>query len=90
MRLPIWRGTRTHQMMNGKTMSNDKQSSIEWLWEIAYNNRKLTVEDWKQAKAMHKEEIMDARTNGRWSCTEKYGEIRTNIQYYNETFGDKK
>jgi flagellar biosynthesis/type III secretory pathway protein FliH len=33
-------------------MSNNKQqTSVEWLWEIAYN-RELTVEDWKQAKEM--------------------------------------
>lgn len=32
-------------------MSNNKQSSVEWLWEIAYN-RELTSEAWKQAKEM--------------------------------------
>ena len=37
-------------------MSNDKQqTAVEWLWEIAYN-RELTVEDWKQAKEMEKEQ----------------------------------
>lgn len=33
MRLPIWRGTRTHQMTNGKTMINEtKQTAVEWLF----------------------------------------------------------
>ena len=41
----------------------------------------------EQAKAMHKEEVMEARRNGSYKATEKYGEKRTNIQYYNETFG---
>ena len=84
-------------------MSNNKQSSVEWLvsqlqkskdWYRVLNEisqmSSARVDIIEKAKAMHKEEIMDARTDGRWSCTEKYGEIRTNIQYYNETFGDKK
>ena len=74
-------------------MSNNKQSSVEWLFSQipgACKSSKGAFDALEKAKAMHKEEIMDARTNGRWSCTEKYGEIRTNIQYYNETFGDKK
>jgi len=41
-----------------------------------------------QAKAMEKEQIMDARRNGSYKATEKYGETRTNIQYYNETYGE--
>ena len=36
-------------------MTNNKQTAVEWLWEIAYN-RELTVEDWKQAKEMEKEQ----------------------------------
>ena len=73
-------------------MSNNKQSSLE-LFAITLYEKGLLIGngDWMQDilnefKAMHKSEIMDARTNGRWSCTEKYGEIRTNIQYYNETY----
>jgi hypothetical protein len=39
-----------------KAMTNNKQqTAVEWLWEIAYN-RDLTVEDWKQAKEMEKEQ----------------------------------
>ena len=77
-------------------MINNKQSSIEYLmqlaWEWNVDTRdgshyiKFPKTAFEQAKAMHKNEIMDARTNGRWVCTEKYGEIRTNIQYYNETY----
>ena len=45
-------------------MSNNKQSSsIDWLWEIAYN-RELTAEAWKQAKAMHKEEVEASYADG--------------------------
>jgi hypothetical protein len=37
-------------------MEKDKQqTAVEWLWEIAYN-RELTVEDWKQAKEMEKQQ----------------------------------
>ena len=68
-------------------MSNNKQSSVEWLWEIAYNNRKLTVEDWKQAKAMHKEEIIDAANKLLYHGTGP-GDTAAE-QYYNETFGGK-
>ena len=40
-------------------MTNDKQqTAVEWLWEIAYN-RELTVEDWKQAKDMQKEQSQE-------------------------------
>ena len=38
--------------------NNKQQTAVEWLWEIAYN-RELTLEDWKQAKEMEKEQ-MDA------------------------------
>ena len=64
-------------------MSNNKQSSVEWLIEH-YTFADLTAESWEmiqqQAKAMHKEEIMNA--NEDLSTTN--GE-----QYYNETFGDE-
>ena len=35
--------------------NNKQQTAVEWLWEIAYN-RELTVEDWKQAKEMEKQQ----------------------------------
>ena len=73
-------------------MSNNKQSSVEQ-FAIALYKKGLLLGDGDLIqtildlhKAMHKDEIMDARTNGRWACTEKYGEVRTNIQYYKETY----
>jgi hypothetical protein len=44
--------------------NNKQQTAVEWLWEIAYN-RELTVEDWKQAKEMEKEQIEDAELRGK-------------------------
>ena len=76
-------------------MGNNKQSSVDILCQSLANKLGLNAitfyidhaEEIERAKATHKDEIMDARTNGRWACTEKYGEVRTNIKYYNETFG---
>ena len=61
-------------------MTNNKQSSIEWLQAIELE-RDLTLADWNKAKAMHKEE-----------CKESYYEsLLSNFQtfehYYKETFG---
>jgi alkylated DNA nucleotide flippase Atl1 len=80
-------------------MSNNKQSSVEWMitqlqrskdWHRVLNEiiqmSSARVDIIEQAKAMHKEEIMNARRNGSYKVTEKYGEVRTNIKYYNETF----
>jgi hypothetical protein len=67
-------------------MNNNKQSSsIDLLWEIAYN-RELTVEDWKQAKAMHKEETKNAY----WAGIDDHlnqNKMPNSEGYYNETFG---
>ena len=38
--------------------NNKQQTAVDWLWEIAYN-RELTVEDWKQAKEMEKEQTIN-------------------------------
>ena len=71
-------------------MSNNKQSSsIDLLWEIAYN-RELTVEDWKQAKAMHKEEIIKAVKYGfnREYFTPNFQDQQELFeQYYEQTYG---
>ena len=40
-----------------------KQSSIEWLMEID-KSRAITIEEWQQAKAMHKEEIFKSYEEG--------------------------
>ena len=69
-------------------MSNNKQSSvIDWLQAIELE-RDLTLADWSKAKAMHKEEIIEARVDGdTWSTAIK--EMRRNYAelYYNETYG---
>jgi len=65
-----------------------KQSSIDWL----YNNLKSHFEhdgdlleavkmSFEQAKAMHKEEIMEAHYAPKYGCFSE--------QYYNETFNTK-
>ena len=44
-----------------------KQSSIEWLMEID-KSRAITIEEWQQAKAMHKEEMIEfAKDYGEFS-----------------------
>lgn len=76
-------------------MSNNKQSSVEWLIEELRGanvkgdfifNGVITSELIEQAKAMHKAEIIEARTNGMWYVKEKYGEVRTNKDYYDQIF----
>jgi hypothetical protein len=65
--------------------NNKQQTAVEWLWEIAYN-RELTVEDWKQAKEMEKEQILEAFWNGdNTDCASE--QILGALQYYNETYG---
>jgi adenine-specific DNA methylase len=69
-------------------MSNKKQTAVEWL--VSNISSKIDNEYWcnqkeitewvEQAKAMEKEQIMDAFINGEHSLGED-GE-----QYYNETY----
>ena len=70
-------------------MSNNKQSSVEWLQAIELE-RDLTLADWNKAKAMHKEEITEAFDEGQEyeyqyhiNSTPKFD----SETYYNETFG---
>ena len=72
-------------------MSNNKKSSVEWLYEKLLHCE-LNILEWQkhleQAKAMHKEEIIEARVDGdTWSTAIK--EMRRNYAelYYHETFG---
>ena len=69
-----------------------KQSSIEWI----YNNLKSHFEhdgdlleavkmSFEQAKAMHKEEIIQSNRDGVDMCVGN-GKFITGEQYYNETF----
>jgi len=61
-----------------------KQSSIEWLMEID-KSRAITIEEWQQAKAMHKEEIENAVKKG-WDYNEEGLVQWMGEHYYNETF----
>jgi len=81
-------------------MSNKKQSSVEWLYntidyeivsyldgEIDLNELSIAMLKIKeQAKAMHKEEILDAWTDG-YSCGVDMYQEWLGIDYYNATFG---
>jgi hypothetical protein len=82
-------------------MSNKKQSSVEWLYntidyeivsyldgEIDLNELSIAMLKIKeQAKAMHKEEIMNAVNKGCGSEMCYLVNSKQREQYYNETFG---
>ena len=62
-------------------MSNNKQSSVEWLYNKMYEHRgNITIEEFEQAKAMHKEEMIDF-------AMKFMMQDRPIISFYNETFG---
>ena len=67
-------------------MSNKKQSSIEWLeWQINLGlSERGLISAFKEAKAMHKEEIVDAYNESFRLRDKPYS---TAVKYYNETFG---
>ena len=69
-------------------MSNNKQSSVEWLSEIIrFANKELYAEmfdEIEQAKAMHRVEIIESYASG--SNDRLRNTINTN--YYNETFNN--
>jgi hypothetical protein len=72
--------------MKKKTMEVTmiKQTSIDLLLEKIYIEYKLIPNDdiIEQAKAMHKEEIVNAYSEALYDHRQEDGE-----QYYNETFG---
>ena len=70
-------------------MSNNKQSSVEWLYEKMFvNHGRITIEEFQQAKAMHKEEITNAHgSKYDYSYSQIDPKKITGDQYYNETFG---
>ena len=70
-------------------MSNNKQSSVEWLYNKMYEHRgNITIEEFEQAKAMHKEEIIDAHgVQYDYSYNQIDPKKVTGEQYYNETYG---
>ena len=67
-------------------MSNNKQSSVEWLYNKMYEHHGLiTIEEFEQAKAMHKQEIIDSANKLLYHGTGP-GDTAAE-QYYNETYG---
>ena len=66
----------------------NKQTAVEWLMEqIPLGIRMYLTEngiDLEQAKAMEKEQIIDANED---CSTNELGELLTGEQYYNETYG---
>ena len=76
-------------------MSNNKQSSIDWLYNKMYEHRgNITIEEYEQAKEMEKEQIIEADLNATIR-TAKGANADVSVrrvkelgeQYYNETFG---
>jgi hypothetical protein len=67
-------------------MSNKQQTAVEWLEKIC-NDRGyyLMSEYFEQAKAMHKEEIINSFFEGAYGGDNISGE-----QYYEQTYGDDK
>ena len=65
-----------------------KQTAVEWLISQQKHNQLFDIETIEQAKAMEKEQIMDAYENGLYDGD---GRNRSHYnmnaeQYYNETF----
>jgi hypothetical protein len=75
-------------------MSNDKQSSVEWLVEILgkYNEEMVFLyqNEIEQAKAMHKKEIITAHSTALPIEDGVFTAIDKAQLYYNETFGGNK
>ena len=74
-----------------------KQSSIEWFQEqiikIVNGTCELSeIEIFEQAKAMHKEEIVESYREGRTDQQSSSNSFynRNAEQYYNQTFGGEK
>jgi hypothetical protein len=59
-----------------------QQTAVEWLEQQLFNKRgKFTKGDIDQAKAMEKEQIMDAYKADLYPCSDEDAE-----DYYNQTF----
>ena len=75
-----------------KEKSNNKQTSLDWfldeLLQCGYT-KKLPIIEFQQAKAMHKEEIINAHFEGQCDETESYP-LEIAKKYYNETYGGNK
>lgn len=93
-------GTNTIQTKpfdNQKTMSNNEFSSVEWLYNkmvLKLCNKLQTIEythifleEFEQAKAMHRKEIMYAYMKTLPIEDGVFTAVRKAEQYYNETYG---
>ena len=69
--------------------NNKQQTAVEWLWEIAYN-RELTVEDWKQAKEMQKQQAIKLHYEYELYVMMNESSVMTSGQFYKQTYGDDK
>jgi hypothetical protein len=71
-----------------------KQTAVEWLQVQLNKNGKLSAVDFYQAKAMEKQQIIDACQQGFYDGLDmaktKKSEFKSAEQYYNETFNTKK
>lgn len=70
------------------------QSSVEWLMDklkfVDKNSYNELYEDYEQAKAMHKEEYIDAWITGHLDVRYSRNKLRPMAEEdYNETFGKK-
>ena len=69
-------------------MSNNKQSSVEYLMDKLFDPSSMVKEqlEWfEQAKAMHESEIQEAFDEGNPNGVL----LKTGEQYYNETFNNE-
>ena len=73
-------------------MSNNKQSSVEILYNKMFENKGLlTVEEYEEIKALHKKEILESYRWGRYDSDKLVMSERFyREQYYNETYGGDK
>ncbi len=66
------------------------KTAVEWLVEQLkeYNHLSYDEQSWifEQAKEMEKEQIINARYNGRQEFRDLGANYRNDEQYYNETF----
>jgi len=63
-------------------MSNKKQTAVDWLLNDYVNKGVITIEAIEQAKAMEKQQIIDALRDGYSFLGDSYD----NEQYYKETY----
>ena len=62
-----------------------KQTAVQWLQQIS-QLRELDKFDFQKAKAMEREQIIDAYWNGTTDI-EKGKAVKEGIEFYNETYG---